>query len=100
MLLPKYQNRKQQKAPLMRVLHRVGTVLVLLAIGAAIPAGAQAPGSYWCEPRRAYYPQAASCPVPWRTVTPGEAAAAQPAPPPWVPYNTQYAPYDNYNHKG
>jgi hypothetical protein len=74
-------------------------VLAVAASGAARPAAAQPPATYWCEPARAYFPQVASCPVPWRR-TVDQAYPAQPAAPPWVPYNTQYAPYDNYNHKG
>ena len=84
----------------MRFPYTLCTVLVLAAVGVATPAAAQAPaGTYWCEPARGYYPQVPSCPVPWQT-----GAAAAPAShfvaPPWVPYNTNYAPFDNYNHKG
>ena len=82
----------------MRVLYRLRAALVVLTI--ALPAAAQAPGTtYWCEPLRAYYPQATNCPVPWRSVNPAD-PASRPTAPPWVPYDTQYAPYDNYNHKG
>ena len=82
----------------MRLLRRLSAALVLIATGLAVPASAQAPTSYWCEPAHAYFPQVASCQVPWRTVS--SAYPPQPVAPPWVPYNTQYAPYDNYNHKG
>ncbi|HEX3537404.1 MAG TPA: hypothetical protein VHU15_11620 [Stellaceae bacterium] len=73
-------------------------LLFAFAIGLAIPAAAQGPAAaYWCDPARGYYPQVASCPVPWRTLnSPAPSLPArQPA---YVPYPTQYAPYDNYNH--
>jgi hypothetical protein len=37
---------------------------------------------YWCEPARAYFPQAQTCPVPWRKVPVPPTAYQQPAPPP------------------
>jgi hypothetical protein len=89
---------EQQKALVMRFSESFRGALFLVAIAIAAPAAAQAPAAYWCEPAHAYFPQVASCPVPWGTTT--STYPAQPAAPPWVPYNTQYAPYDNYNHKG
>jgi hypothetical protein len=83
---------------------RLCAVLALLATGFEQPATAQAPSSYWCEPARAYFPQVATCPVPWRTGGPRPMSSggvpAQPTPAPYrsAPYPTNYAPYDNYNH--
>jgi len=83
----------------MRSLRLSVAVIGAAAAISAGPAAAQAPGTYWCEPARAYYPQVANCPAPWRVLN----AAQTPArpgfvAPPYVPYPTQYAPYDNYNH--
>jgi hypothetical protein len=82
----------------MRFPFRLG-VLVPFAIGLAMPAGAQAPAAgYWCEPARGYYPQVASCPVPWRTLNSPAAPFLPTRAPTQASYPTQYAPYDNYNH--
>src|SRR3954453_22868573 len=92
--------RPAEGASAMRFPSRLGAVIVPFAIGFAIAAAAQTPAAgYWCEPLRAYYPRAANCPVAWQAVNPGD-PASRPTPPPWVTYDTQYAPYDNYNHKG
>lgn len=80
----------------MRWSYRFGALTVSTI--ALTPPAAGAPSSYWCEPARAYYPQVATCPVPWRAVNPAQAVHGTPPPPAWVPYATQYAPYDNYNH--
>jgi hypothetical protein len=73
---------------------RFGAILAAAAIGLARPAAAQV--QYWCEPLRGYYPQVASCPAPWRTV------GAAPQVPAYyqrdIRGNSNYAPYDNYNH--
>lgn len=81
----------------MRASHRFGLAAAVLALGLVLPAAAQAPAQYWCEPLHAYYPRVASCPAPWRTIGPA-GPASPPAAPAYVPYPTQYAPYDNYNH--
>ena len=81
----------------MRLPRDLALVLAVSATALTSAATAQTSGSYWCEPLRAYYPRAANCPVPWRIVNPAD-PASRPAAAPWVPYATQYAPYDNYNH--
>jgi hypothetical protein len=98
MLHPMYRMGEQQKAPVMRFPHPVGAALLVIVIGVSVPAAAQAPSAYWCDPARAYYPQVQSCPAPWRLLNTAQGASQPARTPAWTAYPTQYAPYDNYNH--
>jgi membrane-associated protease RseP (regulator of RpoE activity) len=50
---------------------RLALALAALAALHAVPAAAQAPGAYYCDPLHIYnYPGAPNCPVRWRAVSP------------------------------